>query len=558
MIAGVDRSVQSGEVERFRSVLASRLGLQFDETRSGLLGEVLRRRLAATRQTCEQYLDDVEGATRTGGLDGGQRSGEFAALAGELTVPETYFFRNGDQFQAFSELVVPDLQQRATASGAPLQLLSAGCASGEEAYSLAITLRKALGASYQPSILAVDINPAALERARLARYSGWSLRETSPADRDRWFSSVDGGHLLDESIRTAVQFECRNLTDDEGELWRPGRYDVIFCRNVMMYFTPDAARTLVERITGALRPGGYLFLGHAETLRGLSADFHLCHTNHTFYYRRKLAHESADRSRQPAIPPHPGAKPGKGAGNEAEQSAVAAAIEQTDCWVDTIRLASERVLRLTDARQPPPSARTPVGPALPVPIPIPAVAIDAGSGHGAAVAERATRPWDLGSPMELLRQERFADALGLVRTLPAEAARDPDVLLLQAALLAHSGLLTDAERACRRLLDIDQLSAGAHYLLALCHEGAGNRPEAAEQDRIAAHLDPGFAMPHLHLGLLARRIGTAEAAHREFHQAIALLRREDASRILLFGGGFSREALMALCRAELRGSGARS
>jgi chemotaxis protein methyltransferase CheR len=99
------------------------------------------------------------------------------------------------------------------------------------------------------------------------------------------------------------------------------------------------------------------------------------------------------------------------------------------------------------------------------------------------------------------------------------------------------------------------MSAGAHYLLALCREGARDLKGAAEQDQIAAYLDPGFAMPRLHLGLMARREGQRENARRQLRQAYTLLHQEDASRLLLFGGGFSREMLVTLCREELAASG---
>jgi chemotaxis protein methyltransferase CheR len=92
-------------------------------------------------------------------------------------------------------------------------------------------------------------------------------------------------------------------------------------------------------------------------------------------------------------------------------------------------------------------------------------------------------------------------------------------------------------------------------VLALCREGAGDYAGAAERDQVAVYLDPAFAMPRLHLGLLARRAGDHEAVRRELQQALALLQREDASRLLLFGGGFDRGALLALCRAELQAIG---
>jgi len=144
-----------------------------------------------------------------------------------------------------------------------------------------------------------------------------------------------------------------------------------------------------------------------------------------------------------------------------------------------------------------------------------------------------------------------------LHALPSDAAADPDSLLLRAALLTHSGRLDDAERACAELLGRDELNAGAHYVLALCREAAGDTNGASEHDEVSVYLDPTFAMPRLHLGLLARRGSNREGARRELTRALSLLQREDASRLLLFGGGFNREALTVLCRAELVACGGR-
>jgi chemotaxis protein methyltransferase CheR len=163
--------------------------------------------------------------------------------------------------------------------------------------------------------------------------------------------------------------------------------------------------------------------------------------------------------------------------------------------------------------------------------------------------------WDVAPAFDLLRRERFAEALDHVRSGPPAAGRDPDVLLLEATLLAHSGQVAAAEAACRRLLLIDELNAETHYVLGLCREQAMDRDGAGEHYRVAAYLDPEFAMPRLHQGLLARRTGERDVARRELAQARALLGREEPSRLLLFGGGFSREALIALCESALRDNG---
>jgi chemotaxis protein methyltransferase CheR len=122
-------------------------------------------------------------------------------------------------------------------------------------------------------------------------------------------------------------------------------------------------------------------------------------------------------------------------------------------------------------------------------------------------------------------------------------------------LLTSQGEWSSAESSCRRLLELDELNAGAHYVLGLCGAGADRLDAATHHQRVAIYLDPHFAMPRLQLGLLLRRKGESSEARRELIQARALLARENASRLLMFGGGFGRAALLALCSAELAATG---
>jgi chemotaxis protein methyltransferase CheR len=512
MRLGMTETISAADIDRFRNVIARCLGLQFEDDRLGFLADVFRRRLDVARAAPRVYLARLE----TENLHGD----EAGALSHELTVPETYFFRNGDQFRAFADVALPD-RLRAQASARRLRILSAGCASGEEAYSIAVLVREAvIDASWDVSILGVDVNPGMVHKARQGRFSEWALRDT-PADvRSLWFRREDQDFVLNEAVRSAVRFEERNLVQDDARLWAPDTYDIIFFRNVLMYFTPENAQAVVARIGRALKAGGYLFLGHAETLRGLSNDFHLRHTHETFYYQLKDPLERLTPLLTAVAPPRgppPGLVPDVASG----------------AWFDTIRRAAERVEILTRASVP----------AHP---------------HAGFRVAPATLAWSLEAVLDLVREERFAEALETMQRLPPEAGRDPDVLLLRAALLTQRGQLTEAEEACARLLDVDGLNAGAHYLLALCREGVRDLTGAENHDQAAIYLDPGFAMPHLHLGLLARRAGDRTVAQDELGQALLLLQREDRSRVMLFGGGFSREALVALCRTELMSSGGKA
>ena len=524
----------ASNIERFRAVVERCLGLRFDESRLAVLAGVFER-LAASGGGFELYLARLEQPNPP--------RDDLRALAHELTIGETYFFRNIAQFHAFTDVALRDFTVTRSATRR-LRILSAGCASGEEPYSLAICARETLGeASRDVSVTGIDVNTASLEKAARGIYSQWSLRETPPDVARRWFSASGRGLALDSAIRDAVLFQERNLADDEPGFWFPEAFDVIFCRNVLMYFAPDHARTAIARMTRSLAPGGYLFLGHAETMRGLSDEFQLCHTHGTFYYQRPArgpvaARESGSHAR--AMAARIEDRTDRSLATDLDlPSDREVPLNDTDpgltsTWVDTVQRSSDRIRVLSQR---------------------PAVSADSSS--ALKIQAQARRP-DVAGALELLARERFADALELLGDLPRTGDRDPDALLLRAVLLTHSGQLNDAEAACLELCAANERNAGARYLLALCCEARGDRKGARQHDEASAKIDPRFAMPRLHLGLLARRAGEMAIARRELEAAVALLANEETSRILLYGGGFTRETLVALCRAEIQAAGGNS
>ena len=502
------------QLDAFRDAVAARVGLYFDDSKLDLLADVAAQRLEALgAPSFDGYVARLVAGD----------PGEIRALAERLTVGETYFFRNRADLDAFVHAVLP---ARLETRGADqtLRVLSAGCSSGEEPYTLAMLARGVPAlAGWDVRIHAIDVNPAAIARARGARYGEWSLRQTTADDRARFFRGGRGAVRVVDDVRRLVTFEERNLVDDDPVFWRDGAFDVIFCRNVLMYFSPEVVRRIVARFSRALVPGGFLFLGHAETLRGVSTAFHLRHGHETFYYQRRggLGDEDAAVLAPATTPTRARAHPAD------------AAPEPHAEWVEAIRSASERVARLTAG-----------GAARPAAKPVEPPAHAASSGRAPAAAA-----------YELLAQERFGDALVALGGEALEAETDVDALLLRAVLLTISGDPAEAERVCGRLLALDELNAEAHYVMALCREHTGDLAGASNHDHYALYLDPTFAMPRLHLGLMASRAGQPEAARRELARAQVLLAAEDGSRLLLLGGGFRREALAALCAAELRTCG---
>ena len=476
------------EVERFRAIVEERLGLVFDEHRRDDLASALSARLRERGMAAAEYL---QGAAAD--------RGELMAVAELLTVGETHFFRYPGQFAALEEQVLSYLAERR--GNARLRILSAGCASGDEAYTVAMVAHRrhpALAARME--ILGVDASAAQIARARTARYAAWSLRETPRSYVESFFRKERDEYLLDEQIRRGVEFQVRNLVEPNPDLFARGRFDVIFCRNVTIYFSPDVTQRLVQKFATALEPDGFLFLGHTETLRGVSHDFHLHQLGGAFYYQRRSG-APPPRPRPPERRPEP-------------------PLPQPDSgWADQIHASVGRVSSIW--------ARRPDGRPTPPP---------------------AASASDL---LELVRRERFGEAAAALEGLDAGARGQPQIQLLEAVVRANRGDLAGAERACRAVLEEDELDSGAHFVLGLCREATEDLPAARDEYRTAAYLDPEFGIALLRLGVVSRRLGEADEARRAVENARVLIRREDDARVLLFGGGFSREALLGLCGSEL-------
>jgi chemotaxis protein methyltransferase CheR len=312
---------------------------------------------------------------------------------------------------------------------------------------------------------------------------------------------------------------------ESAALATPASWDVVFCRNMMMYFTEERADALIARLTQAIAPGGYLFLGHAEALRGRSDRFALRHTHGTFYYQREPAPAPTERT-SPL---------------EACRSSEPTTAALDAGWCEDIHAATRRIHAMVDGALDHLALR--------------------GSDETAPPARREPRstvtrdPAAARSEIEAIRglvtQERFGEALLRLDQLRSAGTVDRDTVMLRALVLTHIGQFADARTACAELLAIDDACAGANYLLALCCDSTGDPDGSARMAQLAIDLDPSFAMAHVHLGLLARRSGDRVIASRELIRAIALLEREPPARLALYGGGFSRQTLLGMCRAEL-------
>jgi chemotaxis protein methyltransferase CheR len=272
--------MSDGEFRMFAELIREHCGLAFGpETRFLLEKRIARRMREISVASFAAYHFELRNA--------GQRDGEFAQLIDELTTNETYFFRERSQLRALVGEIFPEVQlERRQRGGGPIGVWSAGCASGEEPYSVVIlALEAGMDPSAELRVYASDISRRMLRRARQGRYRENSFRETEARLRERYFEEKDGSWTISDDVKKNVDFIHLNLMD-RSKIALLGSMDVILCRNVIIYFDQTGKRQVIRTFEEKLRPGGHLLLGHSESLINLSTSLELRHLKSDLVYRR--------------------------------------------------------------------------------------------------------------------------------------------------------------------------------------------------------------------------------------------------------------------------------
>lgn len=369
------------------------------------------------------------------------------ALLDDLTVGETYFFRHPDQFDLIRDVILPEITARRGADHT-VRVWSAGCSSGEEAYSLAMALKHA-GLAARSRVVATDISPRSLAKARAAEYGEWSLRDQGR--RALPDLNVRGKrYAVADDIRAAVDFRLLNLASQDypsagAGLWE---VDLILCRNVMLYLAPAATAEVVWRLWATLADGGWLLVGPADPSPAQWADFDVVPTPAGPAYRRPGA-----VPRTPAVPvlqhePQPQHEPRPAAHPRPEPAA------------EEVPIA-------------PPRTTDDDAPRLP---PVPPAGGDTGE------ADDVRRIRALADSGQTGRAEAELAAARSVGGARADLER------LHALLMMAAGRWAEGVRSARRALYLDRRSAEGHFVMGLLLERLGRRPQAARAFRNAVEL----------------------------------------------------------------------
>lgn len=213
-------------------------------------------------------------------------SSEFYQLINDLTVNETYFFRDFPQLRNFAEDVLP-IFEKEKQSGKKLKIWCAACSTGEEAYTLSIILQEMLQIPdfWNIQVLATDINTEVLESAKIGLYESRAIKDVPPEYLDKYFTRHQDKYMINLDVKKFVSFKQLNLMDDEA-MSNINGCDFIFCRNCLIYFDDVSRRRVVSGFYEALNPGGYLFLGHSESVGRISSDYKVKRIGDTIIYSR--------------------------------------------------------------------------------------------------------------------------------------------------------------------------------------------------------------------------------------------------------------------------------
>jgi chemotaxis protein methyltransferase CheR len=466
------RRISDPQLQRLSDSVARRLGLHFP---SEHWLDLQRGVCAAAQESgCEQglghYVEELLLPTLS--------PGRLETLASYLTVGETYFFREKQSLEVLEGNILPELIRARVGSSRAIRIWSAGCATGEEPYSLAIVLSRLMGLKkWNVEILATDLNSKSLRKASEGIYGEWSFRGIPAWIRGAYFEAVErNSWAIKRGIKKMVSFAQLNLMDDTYLPLTndPNGFDLIFCRNVLMYFTPEGMRKVIRQLHRSLATDGWLIVSPTETSQELFSEFAAVTFGGVTLYRKS-----------------------------ATLSSTAIAVPVFDEYSPGIQLPEWTMPAQELARIPggEPSQEAP----------------------DQACLESVATPASYEQALELYEQGRFEDMERVIVALLLQDGDHASATLLLARSYANRGQLAAALVWCEKAIAADKMAARAYYLRATILQEQDSIPEALLTLKQAVYAEPQFVLGHLSLGNLALKRGKRRESEKHFENVLLLL-----------------------------------
>jgi len=484
-ITEINNRLEAVYQTKIKQLVARRCGLYFKDHEMKSLEAAIKKRM---KQRELASLSDYHACLSC------QDTVEFRELLNLLTIRHTYFFRNEPHFSGLREKILPDLiaqKRKAAGLGRPtLRIWSAGCSTGEEAYSIAMTVCDVLPdhSHWDIRITATDVSTQALEAARVGKYDENAMKLITPDHRDRYFKPLAGDeagrhYQICNTVRQLVDYSYLNLLEDAY----PEKQDIIFCRNVMIYFDQTHMVDIVMKFADSLTEAGILFLGYSETLQGLACPFRLTAFNNTLYYQKHACGDTLEPT--PVAIGDPSGPP--------------------------VRSHSEH------------------------------------RDHGIYCAALNTVPAEHDQVLEAVAEKAYEKALALVHALYKQGRQDAELMFLEAQIYTNQGLYEAAGKTIQRVLDQDGFYAPAYYLLGTIALEKEQWESAERHLKKAIYLQPEFPMAHFALALTYRQIDRVSDAIREFRNVSNQLDGKKAEEGVPYSGGFSHATLISICQNNI-------
>jgi len=466
------------QLQPVKLLISRKTGLAFCDQDLDQLRTVISTRIRTNGLgSVGEYISLLAGPSRTS-------EREWRRLVSLLTVGESYFFRDHDQFKLTRERILPELIARRKNTRS-LNIWSAGCSAGEETYSLAMVLSEVLSdkQDWQISIVGTDINEEAIEKARRGIFGPWSFRGVSTDVKHQYFRHSTQGWEIADQIRRMVDFRLDNLLETgRAPLWRHGSVDLIVCRNVFIYFNRQAVAQVIDSFVAAMADEGFLMTGHGE-LMGLGQDFKRLRAR---IYSESVVYQKI-AVEKPTI---------------------------RDSSVDVkreLKPARQRSVP-AHARKPLPEVRQEDRDVRSQPVGI--------TGDHHATLRRLFRRGDYRSVIEL--GER------ILKENASELATYP----LLARTYANLGMYDKATELCARMLQINADSAIAYLLLAQIAEAREDYEEAKRLLKRVIYLDAACAAAYVELGSLYDREGDGKRAKAMRRSAVEVLKSQPPETVI--------------------------
>ncbi len=479
------RRVTEASLAELSAFVAQRMGLRFPRDRWDGLERGLR---SAAR---EFGFEDIESCAQwviSSPLS--KRCTEI--LASHLTIGETYFFRDQNGLDTLEQHILPDLLWPRHGRNNRMKIWSAGCCTGEEPYSIAILLDRVVPNStgWNIDIVATDINTRFLIKASRGTYTEWSFRQTPRWVRDTYFRKTGNGMFeILPRVNKMVDFKYLNLAEDvyPSSMNNLHAVDVIFCRNVLMYFVPEQALKVLHGFYRTLVDGGWLIVGPSDLMHVKQSEFTLVDSKNPNLYRKGRKSVSAGQKVQPPSPALRFEPP------EHVESARS----------QPARVAAKPRIRHPRAEQSP---------------------------EDDTQYERALELYEAGHYEETV--DRLIEWLSNSTVPDTPHGRDGKGIVLMARACANQGHLDEALTWCDKAIATDKLKPTSHYLRASILQEQGQIGDAANSLRQTLFLDPDFVLGHFTLGNLARSQDRIGESNKHFANALRLLDRHSKDSVL--------------------------